>query len=75
MKSDLSEMSQEGFKSTGKANWLLKQLSYQGSDLRSLTSSQGDMGKKWMPFQGLNHRDHPIMAAHPQVIPLGDVMG
>jgi hypothetical protein len=28
-----------------------------------------------MAFERLNHCNHTIMTAHPQVIPLGDVMG
>jgi hypothetical protein len=64
-----------GVKSTCKVNWLLKQLSYQSCDLGPLASGQGDVGKEWMAFERLNHCNHTIMTAHPQVIPLGDVMG
>jgi hypothetical protein len=33
------------------------------------------MGKERMTFEGFNHCNHSVMPAHPQVIPLGDVMG
>jgi hypothetical protein len=33
------------------------------------------MGKERMTFQRFNNGNYPIMTAHPQVIPLGDVMG
>ena len=33
------------------------------------------MGKEGVTFEGFNHRNHPIMSAHPKVVPLGDVMG
>jgi hypothetical protein len=64
-----------GVKSTCKVNWLLKQLSYQSCDLGPLASGQGNVGKEWMAFKRLNHCNHAIMTAHPQVIPLGYVMG
>jgi 3D (Asp-Asp-Asp) domain-containing protein len=33
------------------------------------------MGKEGVTLQRFNHRHHAIMAADPQIIPLGDVMG
>jgi hypothetical protein len=33
------------------------------------------MGKKWVAFERFHHRDHAIVAAHAQVIALGNVMG
>jgi hypothetical protein len=32
------------------------------------------MGKERVSFQGLDHCDHTIMPADPQIIPLGDIM-
>jgi len=64
-----------GVKSACKVNWLLKKLSYQGSNLGSFTPGQGDVGEQWVALEGLNHRNHTIMAANPQVVPLGHIMG
>ena len=33
------------------------------------------MGEERMPLEGLDHRDHTIMATDPEVVALGDVMG
>jgi len=33
------------------------------------------MGEERVALEGLNHSNNAIMAAHPQVIPLSDVMG
>jgi hypothetical protein len=33
------------------------------------------VGKERVPLERLNYRNHPIMAAHPKIVSLGDVMG
>jgi hypothetical protein len=33
------------------------------------------MGKEWMAFELFNDGNNTVMAAHPQVIALGDIVG
>ena len=57
------------------ADRTFQQFGDQGSDWLALAASQGDMGKEWMSLEDLDHGHDPVMAAHPQVIALGNVMG
>ena len=59
---------------TAEVDWLFQHFSNEGGYLRALTSGQGDVGKERMTLQGFNNRNHAIMAANPQVIPLGNIM-
>ena len=52
---------------------VFQHLSYQGGDLGALGASQCDVGKERMALEGFDYRNHPIMATHSQVIPLGDI--
>jgi hypothetical protein len=71
----LSEMSlhhQNG--SITEVNRLLEHLSHQCSDLRALTSGQGDVGKEWVALQRFNYSDYAIMSADSKVISLRYIM-
>jgi hypothetical protein len=59
---------------TVEVDWFFQHFSNEGGNLRALTSGQGDVGKERMALQGFNNSNHTIMAANPQVIPLGNIM-
>ena len=56
-------------------NRAFEQLGDQGGDRRALAASQGDVGKERVALKRFNDGDHAIMAADPQVIALGDIVG
>jgi hypothetical protein len=59
----------------GLTDWTFEHLGDQSCDWRALASGQGHVGKEWVTFEGFHDRDHAIVATHPQVIALSDIVG
>ena len=55
--------------------WPLQHFGDKGCDRRALASSQGDVGKERVAFEGFDNGDHTIVAPDSQVISLGNVVG
>src|SRR6516165_7352775 len=54
---------------------VLQHLGDQGGDLGALGADQGDVGEQRVALELLDHRDHAVVPADPQVVALGDVVG
>ena len=54
---------------------VLEHLGDQRGDRRALAARQGHVGKERVSFEGLNDCDDAIVAANPQVVALGDIVG
>ena len=56
------------------ANRPFQHLRHQGCDRRALAARQGYMGKERVALEGLNDCNDAIVAAHPQIIALADIV-
>jgi hypothetical protein len=56
-------------------NWILKKLSDQGGDLGALRAGQGYVSKERMSLERFDDGNDSIVAANPEVVALGDIVG
>ena len=53
----------------------LEKFGNERGDRRALASRQGDVSKKRMTLQGFHHCNDSVMATHPKVVALGNIVG
>ena len=61
--------------STGSEADVLQHLGHQGGDRRALRPRQCHVREQGMALQLLDHGNDAVVATHPQVVALGDVVG
>ena len=59
----------------GEVDRLFQHFSDQSGDGRAFAAGQGDVSEERMAFQRFDHCNNSVMAADPQVIALGNIVG
>jgi hypothetical protein len=57
-----------------KLDGILKEFGDKSGDLRTLGTSQRDMGKEWMALEGFHDGHNSVMTTDTQVVALGNVV-